>query len=280
MTVKRQSLALPLELIEQIQADPLCQSLYPSMFGCFERDAEHSIRRSERRDDAIVIAVIDGCGWYEQDLNGQKIPLQAGHLLLVPAHAQHAYGSDRAKPWTIYWSHLLGADVDAIFACLNQEQAEWRHQLGQAHTALWRQCLQLYQGAISLHQVRRASALLRQILSRGAEQEKREQDPFAAVIAYMEAHIHSELSLQALAECVGKSKHHFSRQFQEHYGSPPHRYFLALKMNRAAQDLDNEAARIADIAADYGYEDQFYFSRLFKKVTGYSPMAYRALDKG
>ena len=274
----RQSYTLSPELEQELHQDPLSRGLYPLMFGLFIRDKEHEITRSETRPDGIIIAVAAGSGWYQSDIHGQKIHIHSGQMLVIPGHAQHAYGSNKQDPWTIYWSHIDGTDMQDI--CLDLCRDTWHHDIGDIHINLWQQCLTLYQGAISLHHVRRASGLLRQILARGIYAEAKQHEPFADVIRFMEDNLCEKLSLDDLAEQSERSRFHFSRQFLEYYGSPPHRYFLGLKMQQAAHDIDNQDGSIADIALRYGYEDQFYFSRIFKKIIGYSPRAYKNLDKG
>lgn len=274
----RQTYTISPDLEREAQADPLSRGLYPLMFGQFIQDKQHEITREQTRPDGIIITVAEGRGWYQSDIHGQKIDIHSGQMLVIPGHAQHAYGSSHSHPWTIFWSHIDGTDMQDI--CLDICRDSWHHDIGQIHIDLWQQCLQLYQGAISLHHVRRASGILRQILARGIYAEAQQQEPFADVISFMELHVQENLSLDILAEQSSLSRFHFSRQFLEYYGIPPHRYFLGLKMQQAAHDIDMQNGSIAEVATRYGYDDQFYFSRLFKKIIGYSPRAYRNLDKG
>lgn len=274
----RQTYTISPDLEREAQQDPLSRSLYPLMFGQFIRDREHEITRVETRADGIIIAIAAGSGWYKSNIHGRKIDVHSGQMLIIPGHAQHAYGSNKDDPWTIYWSHIDGTDMQDI--CMDLCAETWHHDIGEIHIDIWQQCLNLYQGALSLHHVRRASGLLRQILARGIYAEAKAHEPFAQVIRFMEENLSANLSLDDLAEHSALSRFHFSRQFLDYYGSPPHRYFLGLKMQQAAHDIDNHNGSVAAIALRYGYEDPFYFSRLFKKIIGYSPRAYRNLDKG
>jgi AraC-like DNA-binding protein len=52
-------------------------------------------------------------------------------------------------------------------------------------------------------------------------------------------------------------------------------YFNHLKMQRACQLLQFTGLRIKEIAAEFGFEDPYYFSRLFTKTMGVSPTDYR-----
>lgn len=56
-------------------------------------------------------------------------------------------------------------------------------------------------------------------------------------------------------------------------------YLLTIRVNNAASLLETTDYSMAEIAAIVGYEDPFYFSRLFRKIKGVSPRDYRNLVK-
>ena len=57
-------------------------------------------------------------------------------------------------------------------------------------------------------------------------------------------------------------------------------YLIQLKMQRACQLLDLSDLRVKEVAAKIGYDDPYYFSRLFSKVMGLCPQTYRNNVKG
>ena len=58
-------------------------------------------------------------------------------------------------------------------------------------------------------------------------------------------------------------------------GVNPQHTIMALARLRAKELLDNTHLSIKEVSWKLGFEDQLYFSRLFKKVSGISPSAYR-----
>ena len=60
-------------------------------------------------------------------------------------------------------------------------------------------------------------------------------------------------------------------------GTSPLRYYLNLKMDAAKDSLRNSEKPVRLIARELGYEDEFYFSRIFKTYEGISPLTYRKL---
>ena len=67
---------------------------------------------------------------------------------------------------------------------------------------------------------------------------------------------------------------------QKEAGYTPIAHFIDLKMKRASYLLDMGNKTISEISYTLGYDDPYYFSRIYKKVTGRSPRGYRKLNKG
>ncbi|MBQ7370760.1 MAG: helix-turn-helix transcriptional regulator, partial [Blautia sp.] len=83
------------------------------------------------------------------------------------------------------------------------------------------------------------------------------------------------VSLQELCRTFGISQTYMSRLFRKYSGNSYSQYLTELRMNRAKELFqENPDSFIKDVAATVGYEDQFYFSRIFRSYTGKSPSEY------
>ena len=78
-----------------------------------------------------------------------------------------------------------------------------------------------------------------------------------------------------MAELAHLSPSRFRALFREATGLSPLDYLLVLRLNHARQLMLQTGSSIGEVARAVGYEDQLYFSRIFKKRTGLSPSAYR-----
>jgi AraC-like DNA-binding protein len=67
------------------------------------------------------------------------------------------------------------------------------------------------------------------------------------------------------------------RLFGRYDDQSPYQFLLRLKMNLAAERLQNPAPLVKQVAAELGFADAFHFSRAFKKVLGVSPEGFRRL---
>jgi AraC family transcriptional regulator len=84
-----------------------------------------------------------------------------------------------------------------------------------------------------------------------------------------------DLSLQALANESGYSRVHFVRMFRAATGYSPHTYVINLKLERARELLKNPSISLIDVALDCGFSSHSHMSRLFHKIVGVTPSAYR-----
>ncbi|HVJ91888.1 MAG TPA: AraC family transcriptional regulator [Labilithrix sp.] len=92
----------------------------------------------------------------------------------------------------------------------------------------------------------------------------------------MDAASHEEWSVQRLARVSGVSEAHFARSFKEAFGTPPHRYLLTRRIERAKELLRETDPPITEIAFRTGWNSMGTFGRTFCDVTGESPGELRA----
>jgi AraC-like DNA-binding protein len=92
---------------------------------------------------------------------------------------------------------------------------------------------------------------------------------------YIEAHLRDPLPNPLLARKAGMSVTGFERAFKRHFGTTVARYVSEMRVREASRRLLQTPDSIDDIAATTGFPNRAYFSRVFKKVTGESPAAFR-----
>jgi AraC family transcriptional regulator len=92
---------------------------------------------------------------------------------------------------------------------------------------------------------------------------------------YIEANLDSRIELENLAAAGGLSAAWFARRFRDVTGLPPHQYVLRRRIERAKHLLTRTDAPIAQIAFDCGFAHQEHLTRVFKRVTGLTPGAFR-----
>ena len=94
-------------------------------------------------------------------------------------------------------------------------------------------------------------------------------------IQYINVHYDQRLTLDAMARRVFLSPPYFSRIFKEETGETFTAYLNRVRVDRSRDLLRHKHLRLADIALLVGFEDQSYFTKVFKKITGMPPLRYR-----
>jgi len=100
------------------------------------------------------------------------------------------------------------------------------------------------------------------------------------VIDLIEQDYAAPLRAEDLAGTAGLSLAHFNRLFRQWTGASPMRYLEARRVEVARQMLEHEAAAVHEVARRCGFADPYHFSRVFKRVEGISPTAFRAAALG
>lgn len=101
------------------------------------------------------------------------------------------------------------------------------------------------------------------------------KDLFTSVSDYIHAHYMDSLSVKALAEQNGVSQNRLFYVFQRFAGMGAGDYLRMYRLNRARDLLATSTIPVGIIAAQVGYPDALYFSRIFKKHFGVAPSQFR-----
>lgn len=100
------------------------------------------------------------------------------------------------------------------------------------------------------------------------------------VTEYLEAHLSERIELTDLAAVVGLSQSHFSRSFKASTGMPPYRWHLNMRIGRAQTLLLDTNVALEEVADVTGFADAAHFGRIFRKLIGATPAAWRRDRKG
>ncbi len=95
------------------------------------------------------------------------------------------------------------------------------------------------------------------------------------IAAYIETHYQEELSLQDIADRFALSREYISRKFKQEKNENLSDFIGRIRIEKAKILLINPHLRIVQIAEMIGYNDEKYFSKVFKKLTGCAPNDFR-----
>ncbi|MCX6992004.1 MAG: AraC family transcriptional regulator [Kiritimatiellaeota bacterium] len=112
------------------------------------------------------------------------------------------------------------------------------------------------------------------LLSEGAK-EPLAADALERAMLLFHQQFFTQISIAETARRFGYSTGHFCRTFKQRTGQAPIHYLTDVRLRHAKRLLEYTSLPILQVANQAGYEDQFYFSRVFRKVTDLTPTKYR-----
>ena len=278
----------PANLRLELARHPLGAELYAPDIGWFPRALNHYRERPQGAEEHILIYCSSGGGWFEID--GQTQQLSRGQALLIPRGKPHRYGANATHPWSINWAHFAGyaAPVYSNKLIPMGYTIPISSDAGRQIERLFRECYQALAAGHSLRSFLLCAHIFRHLLgmlllASGAMDKNAAKPPSRDLVEsmeFMQENVSRSLSLAELAQHAGLSPSRYSALFKAQTGTAPVEHHIGLRIQAACRLLSTTALSAKEICTLLGYEDPLYFSRLFKKIMGSSPSAYRRDAKG
>lgn len=261
---------------------PIVRDLQVTHIGHFNTARNHFVERRKGCPGFILIYCMAGAGHCK--LLGKVWDVVAGNLIHLPADVAHSYYADAADPWSIFWIHFTGLRardyVEALALSENCPILNIPKQdvMRDAFEQIYRHVID---GFSDLGQLGMSTGLARLIaLARiysqaGTARTRRTEDRILDIIRQLQAEPARDWRLNELAAAAGMSLPHFSERFHKQAGCPPKQFLIGLRLQIASALMQESGLTVAQIAHQVGYEDPYYFSRLFRIHTGQSPREHR-----
>ncbi len=230
--------------------------------------------RSE--DDWLLVLFRDPV---QVDLGRGAEPLAENTLVAWAPGMDYRYGHPE-RAWLHSWIHVAGTAVAGILAEAGMAPLTPR-RIGRPLLA--EHYLEQIFGEISSH-AQPDNRILRNLfenwlLDMARESGSASPRPPPAGLQRLKRHLDrapaQRMPLAAMARIAGLSPSHLSAEFQRCFGISPGAYLIRRRMDEARYLLRHRNLAIAEVAGQVGYPDIFQFSRMFRRVVGTSPGAYR-----
>ncbi len=220
-----------------------------------------------------------GVFWYEDTL----YTLGPGDLVFIDCRKPY-YHESSADLWSLRWIHFDGPSMRGIYEkylergglfCLHPENFS-------DFSSIWSRLYEIAGSSDYIRDMRLAenlSSLLTLLMEKSWHPHLRragsKRQNLLQVKDYLDAHYGETISLEDLAGRFFISKFYLSRIFKEQFGVSIGDYLLQVRITRAKQLLRFSHESLESIAVQCGFGSLYYFSRMFKKVEGIAPSAYR-----
>jgi len=236
-------------------------------------------------EDAELILVV--AGEFAYAAAGREVALQDGDVLCIPPGVEHVF------------RHVRDRSYGAVISCIHLELAPGRWGAGDYCPAplpptvtatrgdmalhpLFRQCRDVYEGHLPYREELLATIAkdiwlrLAGHWRRGAEARPSPSRRAARMAAAIERELPGRVDRHRLARDFGIGPEHVNALLRKELGMTPTRIRHRALIVQACRLLQEDGLTVKEAAARTGFHDAFHFSKVFKRVMGVPPAAFKA----
>lgn len=257
---------------------------YLEMAGISYCDGTYRMKRQDSAE-TVIEYIVEGRGYL--NVNGENYAATAGDVYILRKKTTHTYWSDARSPWVkiffnirgslaerILDEYQLGGSGNVVLEADGLEQ-DFRDMLAGLSDSTLGQTERFDRAAIKFLEIIIKLANIRRTNGAHKDNLMSVEKEMNTLIEYINMNPRRIVSNQELADVIFRSKDYVIKRFFANFGATPYDYQIQQKMFSAKNMLANMNLSVKEIADSLGYDDQHYFSYMFKKRCGMSPTQYR-----
>ena len=227
---------------------------------------------STREDFGIVYVINGDMDFYIKD---KIVSLSKGGFIIGAPHSFETYFGTKNEFLNYYWLNFTGSRAEPLIKELGFEyQKSYNIGIDKKITRLFNELFDEFLIKDQFFQLRSEAKII-SLLSSIASKIQQNKKTYLKSVDYIHKHYNEEISVKYLAELEHLSYSHYNLVFNKITGMAPIEYIITQRINNACFYLAESSYSISEISKLVGYDDQCYFSRIFKNKTGLSPIKYR-----
>lgn len=257
---------------------------YLEMAGISYCDGTYKITRQNSKE-TVLEYVVSGHGYINVD--GENYTAFAGDVYILRKGTTHTYCSDAQKPWVKIFFNIRGSLAEKILEEYKLGKKGKVVLRGDGLESDFRELLAKLSDDTASQTEKFDCATLDflKIVIKLSNLDKQQgelhgelldtEDEMERLVEYIAMNPKRIVGNQELANVIFRSKDYVIKRFHTNFGITPYEYQLQQKFFSACNLLKNTKMSVKEIASALGYDDQHYFSYMFKKRCGMSPTQYR-----
>ena len=282
--IGQRMIVLPPNVKKQVVKNELIKRCYLTAVGFYPRAVNHDRERKTGSPQYILLYCVEGTGYIH--IQGVEIILTPNSYFIIPKNVSHHYRSSIENPWSIYWVHFMGESADLLYRRFVEQNQPGKVVIPYEEKRIFafNEIYDLAENSFDTREIEICNIKLLDFISsfifhKEINPSLQEKDVITDSINFMKNNLHQNISLEELADRQHLSVSHYCRLFAAKTGRSPHQYFNQLKIWQSCQYLYFSDRNIKEICNELGFDDPYYFSRLFKKMMGISPAKYKNQHK-
>ena len=245
--------------------------------NALERETTKGWSFNDTINERYIMAInLGGIGEY--DINGHILKVVENDVVLFPPRTTRKCATDEYAPW-----HFISIGFDIEYRegseLLVEDKPLVIHNVS-------RQIIDIFKKMINVWGIRSkfyqplCCGYVQEILCHLMELNEavlynpNHHAKIELVKKYISDNFTKNITVDELAEITGLSQSHFRKVFREIVGMSATQYAIYMRINKAKDLLISGSANVSEAAFQSGFKDIFYFSSMFKKITGDNPSKY------
>lgn len=229
------------------------------------RNKDWKIEHLTNKEFYILAFATDGKAFYHID--DKKFEIERGDILFFQKGQVHSATTAEHAPWS-YYSIAFDLDCDGRLPLMTRAAAFYRYE------KLLQRLYYEWTAKNKGYKTMCRSLMMELICMLEREQNRSRSEMIEDIKNYMIENYDKNLTIEQLAKMAGVSKSHFHMLFKESTGMSAIQYHNKIKMNMARDLLQSGGCNVTQTAQSVGFDDIYYFSRLFKKIIGVNPSSF------
>lgn len=228
-------------------------------------------------DSYLLIYVLAGEGNIATEK--KSYALKEKQCTLINCNQPYSHATADKNPWEILWIHFNGATSHNYFEIFNTLSSPAITVESIRFEEMLRAIIDIHERAIPGFEIKTSEyivSLLTECILASPSYFISKENRMYEIRAYLDEHYLEKISLDDLAERFQLTKFYISRQFHKTFSLPLFSYIIEKKIHHSKQLLRFSNMNVKDIAIAVGIDDPNYFNKLFNRIEGISPTAYKA----
>jgi AraC-like DNA-binding protein len=254
-------------------------------FGRYGGYADWSVPPSRLAADMVGFFFVEKNACWAV-VNGRRVVLNRGDLLVLSGADEFSLGHDSAKPH-VSLSASLALQQGVVPNTLLQRKFDRRYSWTRPddYTAEFEKVLRALASPALYRDLKIAGALLewlgyvlgycRAPIDKSFAQDRNVVDKILTAEAWANARLKQTVTLADWSRAVGLNPVYFGRIFKRETGLRPMEWLNQRRLQMAGQYLSSTRKSVTEIADACGFASPYYFSRVFRRHFGQPPLSYR-----
>lgn len=233
------------------------------------------------RKDYYLMVLSEGT--LQMDVDGRMGPVYAGSAIIHPPGYPYRYRKNDRTSLVYYWAHFTGSGAaELLESCNLRPETVYEAGPAGAVTEGFGRLFEHFIGRDRCYGVA-AAAQLASLCAMIGRNTGDTNNPSArrirASLHYLHRHYAEPVPVALLAEMEHLSVSRYSALFRQCMGMSPRNFLIDLRLKMATELMTRTDLSLKQIARQVGYDDQLYFSRIFRAKKGISPRRYMAEEE-